>query len=160
MSDEYHRKMRTLYELNKVPGLTWADKIAYLAYTLSNDTECPLTHLFDKGWYIREIRVPARTVFIGRPHVDGHICKLIKGEVLHITEDHRTFRCAPYQMLTTKGYQMVFYTYTDVVGRTMHPNLDDCRDVTTLEERIFESREGVLLRGKTIADNLLLEKAS
>lgn len=159
-SDEYHKKMKTLHELNKVPGLSWGDKIAYLAYSLANDQTCPLTHIFEGHWYIREIFVPARHVFIGRPHVDGHICKLIKGDVLHITEEHRVFRTAPYQMLTTKGYQMVFYTYTDVIGRTMHPNLEDCRDIELLENQIFESRDSVLLRGKSIADKLLLEHAS
>lgn len=150
MIEDYHHKMKALHELNAVPGLTWRDKISYLAYELYNDETCPLTHSFDKGWYVREIFVPAKRIFIGRPHVTGHICKLVSGEALHITEDARTYRRAPWQTLTTRGYQFVFYTFTDIIGRTCHPNPDNCTDVQTLEDRIFEPVQSILDRGRII----------
>lgn len=150
MIEDYHHKMKALHELNEVPGLTWQDKIAYLAYALHNDETCPLTHIFEKGWYIREIFVPAKHIFIGRPHIGGHICKLVSGEALHITEETRAYRRAPWQVLTTKGYQFVFYTFTDIIGRTCHPNPEGITDVQVLEDRIFEPAQAVLDRGKVV----------
>lgn len=150
INEDYHHKMKALHELNGVPGQTWRDKIAYLAYELHNDETCPLTHSFDKGWYIREIFVPAKRIFIGRPHVTGHICKLVSGEALHITEEARVYRRAPWQTLTTRGYQFVFYTFTDLVGRTCHPNPDNCTDVQVLEDRIFEPTQSVLEHGRIV----------
>jgi hypothetical protein len=151
---EYHQKMHTLVELNKIPGLTWADKLAYLGYTLQNDETCPLTHQFEKGWYVREITIPAERVFIGRPHTHGHICKLVRGKIMHITEDARVIREAPYTLHSLPGYQVVLYSYTEVVGRTYHPNPDELRNVTVLENQIFMPLPKVLERGKTIAETI------
>jgi hypothetical protein len=148
---EYHQKMHTLYELGKTPGFTWADKLAYLGYAMQNDETCPVTHMFEKGWYIREITIPASRVFIGRPHTHGHICKLTRGQVMHITEEFRRIVNAPYTMLSTVGYQVVLYTYTEVVGRTYHPNPEDSRDTELLENQIFTTRDKVLERGKELS---------
>jgi len=152
---EYHSKMQALVEFNRVPGTTWADKIAYLAYTMRNDRDCPVTHKFERGWYIREIFIPAQTYFIGRVHVEGHICKLVSGRVMHIEEHNRMIREAPYTMHTSKKYQVVIYTYTDVVGRTYHSNPDDLRDIDKLESLIFEPVNDVLEHGRLIAGELL-----
>lgn len=150
MIEDYHYKMKALHELNAVPGLTWQDKIAYLAYALHNDEECPLTHKFEKGWYIREIFVPAKHIFIGRPHITGHICKLVEGEALLITEEARSYKRAPWQILTQRGFQMVFYTFTDLIGQTCHPNPEGITDVQVLEDRIFEPVQRVLDRGAVV----------
>lgn len=148
---EYHTKMHTLVELNKVPGLTWPDKLAYLGYALQNDETCPIEHIFEPGWYIREIVIPAERVFIGRPHTHGHICKLISGKVMHITEEFRRIVEAPYTMLSTAGYQVVLYTYTEVVGRTYHPNPEDSRDTELLESQIFTPTSTLIERGKVVS---------
>jgi hypothetical protein len=147
---EYHTKMHTLVELNRVPGLTWADKLAYLGYALQNDETCPIEHIFEKGWYIREITIPAERVFIGRPHTHGHICKLIRGKVMHITEEFRRILEAPFTLVSTAGYQVVIYTYTEVVGRTYHPNPEELRDTEALEAQIFVPRDTLLAHGKSV----------
>jgi hypothetical protein len=150
-AQEYHIKMHTLVELNRVPGLTWADKLAYLGYALQNDESCPIEHIFEKGWYIREITIPAERVFIGRPHTHGHICKLIRGKVMHITEESRRILEAPFTLVSTVGYQVVIYTYTEVVGRTYHPNPEELRDVELLESQIFTPTSDLIERGKVVA---------
>jgi hypothetical protein len=156
---DYHSKMQTLVEFNRIPGTTWSDKIAYLSYTMRNDRDCPVTHKFEPGWYMREIFIPAQTYFIGRIHTEGHICKLVKGRVLHITEEEKRIREAPYTMHTSKGYQVVLYTYTDVIGRTYHSNPDDLHDTDKLEALVFESAESVLERGMLIAESSRLKEA-
>jgi hypothetical protein len=158
-AQDYHSKMQTLVEFNRLPGVTWADKIAYLSYTLRNDRDCPVTHKFEPGWYVREISIPAQTYFIGRVHVEGHICRLVKGRILHITEEEKIIRNAPFTMHTTKGYQVVLYTYTDVVGCTYHSNPEDFHDIDKLESLIFEPAKSVLDRGKLIAETAMLEGA-
>jgi hypothetical protein len=155
LSSDYHTKMHTLVELNRVPGLTWGDKLAYLGYALQNDETCPVTHQFTPGWYVREITIPAKRVFIGRPHTHGHICRLVSGRVMHITEEFRRIVEAPYVMVSTVGYQVVIYTYTEVVGRTHHPNPEELRDVDLLESQIFMPLDKVLEHGKQVSTRFL-----
>jgi hypothetical protein len=153
----YHDKMEALVEFKRVPGDTWEDKIAFLGYKLRSDATCPLFHSFEPGWYIREIHVPAKHVFIGRPHVSGHICKLVSGQVLHVTEEYRKVRIAPFTIHTTPGYRAVFYTFTDIVGRTYHPNPENLTDVSVLEAQVFAPAGLLDEKGKAIA--LQLEEA-
>lgn len=140
--------------------MSWADKIAYLAHKLApvGRTSLPLKHSFRDEWYVREITVPADTVFIGRPHVHGHICKLISGSLLLLTEEKRIQLTAPYQIHTRPGYQMVFYTYTEVVGETWHFNPDKCRDINELETEHFGLAEAVLQRGQMLERKMLEAK--
>lgn len=153
-AQDYHDKMHTLVELNRTPGVTWADKLAYLGYVLQNDETCPVTHSFQPGWYIREIIIPAQRVFIGRPHIHGHICKLVKGKVLHITEEFRRIVEAPYSLVSTAGYQVVLYTYTEVVGRTYHSNPEELRDTELLESQIFTPTSVLIERGRELVRGL------
>jgi hypothetical protein len=147
----YHSRLKAEHHLNKVPGLTWADKVNYLGYAMRNDETCPRRHIFEPGWYICEIDIPASRVFIGRVHKHGHICKLVKGELILLSEEGRTYHQAVDQIVTGKGYQAVLYTLTDVVGRTYHPNPSDCRDVDKLDEEHWETRESALEHGRLIA---------
>lgn len=138
--------MRTL-------ALTWADKLAYLTYEFLKlpQLDAPVTHHFEDGLYIREMRIPAGAFFIGRPHRDGHECQLIEGRILHITEHARVPLSAPFAVHTSPGYQMVFYALTDVLGRTVHPNPENIKDTEALEFCIFEPVEPMRARGEVIA---------
>lgn len=121
--------------------LTWKEKLAFIGVDLLSQpqTDTPVMHFFQPGWYIREMYIPADTVFLGREHRLGHECQLVSGTVLHITEQGRREVTAPFTMRSTPGYQMVLQALTDVIGRTVHPNPGNSRDIDALEEDIFRS---------------------
>lgn len=143
---------------DQLPDLTWKEKIGYLTYEFLKlpQTPCPVEHLFEDGRYIREMRIPAGTLFLGRAHRYGHLCELLEGSVMHISEDSKRVVDAPFSLHTTPGYHMVMYTLTDVVGRTVHPNPSDSRDTQALEDDIFESTESLKELGREVHEKLEL----
>lgn len=149
--------MRPLERISQLCGLTWSDKLAYLTHEFHKlpQLEAPVTHHFEDGLYIREMTIPKDALFIGRPHIHGHECQLAQGRILHITEHARMPLEAPFAIHTTPGYQMVLYALTDVVGRTVHPNPTNSRDIAALELDIFESVELLRERGQEIARTYL-----
>jgi hypothetical protein len=141
-----------------LPELAWKEKIAYLTvqFLKQPQVECPVTHRFEQGIYIREMFIPADTLFLGRAHIYGHECQLVKGQVIHITPDDKRTIEAPFTVHTTPGYHMVFYTVSDVLGRTLHPNPDEIRDIDWLENDIFESIGELIHLGEAVETRLLL----
>jgi SET domain len=149
-------------QLDQLPAhLSWNEKLAYLAHQFltMEQTGCPLTHRFEKGLYIRELRIPAETLIIGRIHRHGHVCQLLIGDVMLIhDEDHREGFHAPSQIMTQPGYQMVVYALTDTVAQTVHPNYSEERDIKKLEAEIFESQDKLIAHGAQINERLLYGK--
>lgn len=142
--------------IDQLPEMSWKDKLAFLVYKSRDlpQTECPVEHIFEDGHYIREMRIPAGTFFLGRAHRYGHKCVLVSGEVMHITEHDRRYISAPFSMHSTPGYQMVMYAVTDVIGQTIHPNPTDSRDTQALEAEIFESIESLVDAGALISERM------
>lgn len=140
---------------DQLPDLTWKEKLAYLTYRFLQlpQVECPVVHLFENGAYIREMRIPAGALFLGRVHRHGHECQLISGKAIHFTEQGRILLEGPLGLRTTPGYQMAVYAVTDVVGRTIHPD-HDSRDIQALEDDIFESVESLEKLGSSINKRL------
>lgn len=121
--------MKCLMELDSPRfNLTWKEKLAYLGFKFSAQSEdgvkCPVKHSFEDGMYVREMFIPKETLFIGRPHLNGHRCELVSGKILLITEDAKTHMEAPAELWSKPGYMMCLYSKTDVVGRTYHPLQD------------------------------------
>lgn len=145
---------RTLHDQR----LSWADKVAYLAYVLHDPKaleDCPVFHLFQPGFYIRETHVPGGQIFIGRVHRNGHVVKLLTGIGVVLEEGRRRIFRAPAVIHTQPGFQMCGYTVTPVFVQTWHPTSDAQRDVNTLELRDFEPAEATLERGRLAAEYLL-----
>lgn len=144
-------------ELDNLPAMPWKYKLAYLTYKFSllPQIECPVTHLMDADEYIREMRIPAGTLFIGRVHTNGHLVQLVSGDVVNISEGTKTPVTAPFEFVSHPGYQAVFYAVTDVVGRTVHKNPDGITDFQTLEDRDFDSVESLIARGSMVETKLL-----
>lgn len=150
--------MKCLLELESPKfGLTFSEKMAYLAFKFrefSDRSSWPVTHIFEPGVYIREILIPAETLFIGRPHTFGHRCELVSGRILLITEEARTHIEAPAELWSRPGYMMCLYAKTDVVGRTYHPNPKERRDTQAMEEEIFGSVSELLALGERVRQKI------
>lgn len=154
------RALAPLEALAFAPALTWREKLAYLVYQFSRapQVDCPVEHRFEDGQYIRDMHIPAGTLFIGRVHRVGHPIELVEGHVLHILEHERVEREAPFAMRTVVGCQMVVYARTPVLGRTWHPNPQGSRDIEALEADAFEPLEELLAQGRSVRRRLERER--
>jgi hypothetical protein len=143
--------------LERYPQLSFREKLALLTleFLNENQVECPVEHVFEGETYIRIMRIPRDTLFIGRPHRYGHRCELREGNLIHITPMTRVALSAPFALVTQPGYQVVVYTLSDVVGATVHPNPTGIRDVEALEADIFESLESMKELGVRVREALL-----
>jgi hypothetical protein len=141
--------------------LPWSEKIAYLTVQFLKlpQTECPVKEIFEKGLYIREMTIPAETLFLGRTHTHGHEVQLLSGSVIHITPEGRRQIDAPFSVHTTPGYQMVAFIITDVVCRSIHPNPTESRDGNALENDAFGSLDSLKELGNTVTKRLELWQA-
>lgn len=146
--------MQCLMELdNPRFALTFKEKLAYLGFKfaeISDGPTCPVQHFFEPGVYIREMTIPAETLFIGRPHTFGHRCELVSGRILLITEEAKTHLEAPAELWSKPGYMMCLYAKTEVIGRTYHPNPDERRDTEAMEEEIFGSIAELVALGEQV----------
>ena len=146
--------MKCLMELDSPRfGLSFKEKLAYLGFKfaeLSDGPACPVEHLFEPAVYIREMKIPAETLFIGRPHTFGHRCELVSGKVMLITEEAKTHLEAPAELWSTPGFMMCLYAKTDVIGRTYHPNPDERRDTEAMEDEIFGSVDELVALGEQV----------
>lgn len=138
-------------------SLTWTEKVAFLAHRfkaiqhLDNDVDMPVTHSFEPGMYVREMTIPADTLFIGRAHRHGHRCVLVSGTVAVMSPEGELVLEAPAELMTEPGYQMVLRALTDVVGRTYHPNPAESRDLAALEAEAFHPAEEVFKLGQDVS---------
>lgn len=155
-----HERERHITDLvphwDQLPDLSWKERVSYLTYQFLKlpQIETPVDHLFGNGMYIRTMRIPAHTLFLGRAHRYGHECSLLEGSVIWITPSGRKQVDARFTVHTSPGSHMVFYALTDVVGQTVHHNKTDSRDVDFLENDIFESVESLTTLGAQVHERL------
>jgi len=83
--------------------------------------EIPLTHRFTPGMYIREIRVPAGTIFTSKIHKTEHPWVISAG-VTSIWIDGKGWQVfrAPYTGITQPGTRRIFLVHQDLVWTTFH----------------------------------------
>lgn len=118
--------------------------------------DCPLTHRFTDGLYVREIFMPAGSFITSKIHKTQHQYFILKGSVsVWIDGGEEHFIKAPYIGITEPGTRRVLYVWEDCIWATSHPNPDN-ETVEQIEERIIEKRDNHLLSDdiKTILKQL------
>ena len=138
-----------------LPALSWEEKVAILAYrtSLLAQNPAPVTHTVSERLYMREIKIPAGTLVVGRKHLKGHTLFLVSGSAVVITNEGRfTFR-APAMYTSAAGDYTVAYTLSDTVCRTLHPD-PSTLDIKTLENEWFGDPGEVIAHGKHIQESL------
>jgi hypothetical protein len=140
--------------------LTWHEKLAFLAHSLSMVTDmgindCPVKQSFENGQYVREIFVPAGTVFIGRPHVRGHYIRGISGSITYRDQNGTLELTAPFDLYTLPGTQCAVVARTDHVARTYHDNPNLYSDFAECEREAFETVESVLKLGREVGQRMI-----
>lgn len=100
--------------------------------------ELPLGHDFSDKMYIRSLFIPAGAFLTSRIHLTEHPYELSMGTIIIGTIDGLTTMEAPYRGVTKKNTVRCGYAATDCIWTTYHYNEDNCRDVKTIESRIFK----------------------
>lgn len=106
---------------------------------------CPLTHLFTPGIYLRKIFMPAMSMVTSKIHKTEHPFIILKGtvSVKNGDGDPEIFE-APYIGVTKPGTRRVLFCHTDVEWATVHAT--DKQNVEEIEEEILEYHRNPFLQ--------------
>lgn len=108
--------------------------------------DCPLSHVFTKGLYTREMFMPAGTLATSKIHKTEHPFVVSKGKILVCIDKGGWVEMeAPYIGITMPGTRRILYALEDTVWTTFHPNPDNIVDIEELEDLIVERPDNILL---------------
>ena len=100
--------------------------------------DCPVTHRFTEGMYIREIFMPKGSVVTSLIHKTNHPFFILKGKVSVFSEnDGKQLLEAPYVGITTPNTRRVLKIHEDCIWATCHPT--DIQPKDNSEESILEA---------------------
>ena len=98
--------------------------------------QCPLTHRFAEGCYVREIFIPKGMALTGKIHKHSHPNFLLRGEVLVYTEQGGVEHLkAPLAMISEPGTKRVVVALADTVWITVHVTSET--DLARIEEEVI-----------------------
>lgn len=105
--------------------------------------DCPVTHRFTPGMYIREIFIPAGTLGTTMEHRTRHPFFILKGEVRVSsgTEGSVCYR-APHVGITEAGTRRALYAVEDTIWVTCHATEET--DIGKIGEAITRHRNPLL----------------
>jgi len=111
-------------------------------------------HTFTPGIYERKITVPTWCVLTGAPHKTAYKVRLEKGTIAVNVGNEVKILIAPMEFDACAGEQRVGRVFDEeVIWVDIYENLDDCTDISVLEDRLYVVPECGLLdnRQKLIA---------
>lgn len=110
--------------------------------------DCPVTHRFGPGVYIRELAVKAGTFIIGRVHLGEHLNTLVSGRITVFLDDGTRMEMEGPQTFVAPPGRKMAYVHEDVIWQNIYATGE--RDIETLEEMLFEPS---LQRVKALPDH-------
>jgi len=105
----------------------------------------PLKHYFTPGLYLREMFIPKGGWLTSKVHKTTHSYIVSMGVMNVITPDELVRVVAPYTGESKKGVRRMGFCLEDCIWTTIHPNPDNCKDIPTLERRLFKEHKNSLL---------------
>lgn len=104
--------------------------------------DCPITHRFADGIYIREVRMPAGSYIIGHHHKTDHLNIMLTGHLTILNEDGtKTDLHAPQTFISPAG-RKIAYIHEDVIWQNVFATEE--RDVEMLEAMFLDKSEAWL----------------
>lgn len=101
--------------------------------------DCPITHRFGPGIYIREMSAKAGSYLIGHKHIDPHLNVLVSGKIMLFKETGETLEIsAPFTFVGEPGRKLA-YVIEDMVWQNIYSTNET--DVRKLEAILFEKSE-------------------
>jgi hypothetical protein len=120
------------------------DKIDVLLREISArpQVECPVWHFFGPSIYIREVVMPAGTVVVGKYHKEDHLCNMVEGRMIVVSEDGEQREvAAPAVFMAKKGRKTAYIIET---VRFQNIYSTDETDVEKLEHMLVEDSPTLL----------------
>lgn len=136
------------------PEPSFVDQIAVIAEHMKGmpQVECPVTHRFAPGVYLREIQMPPDTIVIGKVHKTSHFNVLIEGSCLIVHADGtREELRAPMTFVSEADVSKVLYITEHMRWATIHPTQEV--DLVKLEAELI-AKEHPLLSNEARAECL------
>lgn len=118
---------------------SFREKVAHMAKAMlrRNPIEAPVFHHFSPGLYLREIRMAAGCVVVGKIHKTEHFNILVQGACLLIHEDFTSEELrAPMVFVSKAGVQKVLYILEDMIWMTTH--VTEETNLVKLEAELIE----------------------
>ena len=115
--------------------MTLADQVE-AAFLEQPQADCPVTHRFGPGIYIREVLLPRGAYVVGHAHKTVHLNIMLTGRLgLFDDEGNETILSAPQTFVAGMG-RKVAYIYEDVIWQNVHATTET--DVETLEDAYLD----------------------
>ena len=123
---ENYRGNILLFEerMAKVPGVKFGD--------LDN---CPLTHQFGDGLYVRTIFMPKGMLIVSKIHKYTHPAFIMSGKVSVLDEKGLKLIQGPCSFMTPAGTKRLLYTHEDTTWVTVHATKET--DLAKIEDEVI-----------------------
>lgn len=119
------RILKVEEEIKKLPDVFYGDS-----------DNCPLTHKFAPGVYVREIFIPKGMIVVGKIHKHDHPNILLKGEVMVATEfGGKEHLKAPLSLISKAGTKRVVFALEDTIWITIHATNET--DLEKIEDEVI-----------------------
>lgn len=130
------------------------DKVQTLEDHISQlpQIDCPVTHHFAPGVYMREMFIPAGVTLTGATHKTSHLSLLVKGHIYLVGDTETVELRAPATVLSQAGTKRAIHAVEDAIWTTVHAT--DTTDIDQLVEELTTSKADELLGG---ANNVQLK---
>jgi hypothetical protein len=93
---------------------------------------CPVTHHFGPGIYIREVRMPAGSFILGHKHKTEHTNILVSGRLRFLNEGGDAVELVAPCVLNSNSGRKLAYIIEDVIWQNVYAT--DERDIKKLDE--------------------------
>lgn len=111
-------------------------------------------HRFSDGLYIREQLFPANSAALGFEHRGECLNIVLFGHARVFVDDQVREVRGPAMFNSGPGIQKVGVFVTDTLWINIHPNPDNCRDLATIEDRIYRKSEAHMARQREHLNHL------
>ena len=99
--------------------------------------DCPLTHDFVEGMYIRKIFMPAGSLITSKIHKTQHPYVVTEGVCsVKVNDNEWVLIEAPYHGITQKNTRRVLYIHEDTTWTTYHPTKVKLSNFKTVEDAV------------------------
>ena len=134
-----------LIEYSKLEGKSMRDVILKIEENIGkmpqayfgDSPNCPLTHTFCEGMYMRELFIPAGTYIAGEIHKNEHPVWFIEGEMIDITEDGVKHLTKNDYFVSAAGTKRVGFAIQDTRWLNIFLNPTEERDVDKLKQMVM-----------------------